>query len=527
MPRPLLMVEDADAVEIARSIAGTVYDVVHRREDYSSTLIDRQCVLWPNPTPESREAFEAIAAVAAIVSQSVHTLPVEDSGGPASANGWTYDTWKTWVESRTTITLAAPAMVVANGITQVNVTTDDAPVTTTAAVLLWENIGLALTSTGQPVCNTDNVLRVLERYAPFHEMLWFDEFSQRLLTTWHTTTPREWRDADTVRLLVVLQRTLGLARIKQDDVARALLDYGKQHARYAPRDWVASLAWDQHPRIATCLIEGFGAPDSAYTRAASENFWIGLAARIAQPGCKFDNMLILEGSQGRFKSRALETLGGAWYAEATESIMHKDFYLCLQGKLIVEVADLSSFARAEVNTLKKVITCRIDRYRTPYGHLPQDYPRVGVLVGTTNEASYLRDPTGGRRFWPVACGKINLSWLSSSRDQLFAEAMARYQAGALWYEMPEEETAEAQEERRHSDSWEEPIADYLLSKESVTLTEVLTECLHFDLAKIGRVDELRVASILHAFHWKSTVIWKAGRSLRRWTPLDRTPGEEG
>lgn len=57
-------------------------------------------------------------------------------------------------------------------------------------------------------------------------------------------------------------------------------------------------------------------------------------------------------------------------------------------------------------------------------------PRRYVLAGTTNEERFLQDPTENRRFWPIAVGMIDLNGLREARDQLIAEALARYRSGA-------------------------------------------------------------------------------------------------
>jgi len=67
--------------------------------------------------------------------------------------------------------------------------------------------------------------------------------------------------------------------------------------------------------------------------------------------------------------------------------------------------------------------------------------RKCVFAGTVNPPAggYLKDPTGARRIWPVAChGVIDLEALERDRSQLWAEAVARFNAGAKWWlETPE------------------------------------------------------------------------------------------
>ena len=128
-----------------------------------------------------------------------------------------------------------------------------------------------------------------------------------------------------------------------------------------------------------------------------------MKAREFSTGCQVDNMVVLEGVQGIGKSRALRALGGKWYSSASESVMYKDFYLILTGSLIMEIAELDSFKKAEVTRIKQVISSPHDYYRVPYGRDAQVYPRMCVFVGTTNEREYLKDTTGARRFWPIKC----------------------------------------------------------------------------------------------------------------------------
>ena len=58
-----------------------------------------------------------------------------------------------------------------------------------------------------------------------------------------------------------------------------------------------------------------------------------MIARVKRPGCKVDNMVILEGIQGAFKSSALEAIGGKWFAECHEKLDSDNFKTFIQGKL--------------------------------------------------------------------------------------------------------------------------------------------------------------------------------------------------
>src|SRR3990167_9420355 len=316
----------------------------------------------------------------------------------------------------------------------------------------WVVYHLPTTGKGmQPVCNAAAAVELLEHHPLFHEAIWFDGFRNRLMTTWEKPSHSEWQDTDTQRLLVFLQHEMRLTRLSKEAVSDALGVLGTRHRRHEVVDWLKTIAWDETPRIESCVTRYFGAPDTAYIRAVSRNFWRSLAARIARPGCQVDHMVVLEGPQGQGKTSALRVIGGAWYLAMSESVLKKDFFQLLPGHLVVEIAELDSFQYAEVTRIKQIISTPSDSFRASYGRFPQTCARQSVFVGTTNDLYYLR-------------------------------------AQATWWEMPEETAAE-QDERREEDAWEPPLRDFLLDRLDVTIAEVLTDGLHIPVGQIGRSEQ--------------------------------------
>ena len=184
---------------------------------------------------------------------------------------------------------------------------------------------------------------------------------------------------------------------------------GHQCIKNEPKDWLAYLKWDGKERIDKFFSKYLGAISSGYSAAVARNFWVGMVARVYRPGCQLDNMVILEGKQGIYKSKALEAIGGKWYMEASEEITSKDFFVALAGKLIIEIADLDSFSRADTNRIKKVITRRVDRYRQPYGRASQDHPcQLYFLSAPPMNSTILRDSIPAR----LASGLFNVAVLN-------------------------------------------------------------------------------------------------------------------
>jgi predicted P-loop ATPase len=233
---------------------------------------------------------------------------------------------------------------------------------------------------------------------------------------------------------------------------------------------------------------------------------ISAVARVYHPGCKADCCLILEGPQGRGKSSALKELGGAWFTDDLPDLSTKDAPIQLLGTWILEVSELDAFSRADVSRVKAFMSRATDRFRPPFATRAEDHPRQCVFAGTTNsENGYLRDPTGGRRFWPVMVGDISLRTLAEARAQLWAEAVARYQRGEPWWlDTPEmeEEAAKQVAQRYEGDPWERLVQQYVSGKPDVAVNEVLQVALDMPPDRWGGREEKRVARILIAMGWK-------------------------
>ncbi len=373
---------------------------------------------------------------------------------------------------------------------------------------MWGTLGLVLTDKAQPVPNADNCLRILENLPAFAGRIWLDEFSNNIMTDFSAKDEeREWTDSDTRSLWIELQRRLGLARIGKEPVLEAVMAYAHINRRHPVKEWLAATSWDRVPRLDTFFHDYMGAEDSALHRALSANFFVAMIARVFAPGCKVDNMIVLEGAQGAKKSSALKALCGKWFTECNEPVSNgsnKDFYAVLQGKMLVEIAELDSFSRADILRIKAIITTATDRYRPAYGRITQNFPRTSVFVGTTNEDEYLADATGGRRFWPVHIGEIRLAEIERDRAQLFAEALHRYRVKPEWWNVPAEEAAEAQENRRKEDAWEGEIQNWLTlpRMDAITSRAIADECLKIDVADQDQRTRMRISYCMKSLGYK-------------------------
>jgi predicted P-loop ATPase len=337
--------------------------------------------------------------------------------------------------------------------------------------------------------------------------------------------PRHMCDEDVSQLQEWLQHC-GLPRIGRETVHQAVDQRARELSFHPLRQWLDGLVWDGTDRLSIWLELYFGAAgDAEYLRAIGSMFLISMVARIYEPGCKCDYMPVLEGDQGLEKSKACKALATEpYFSDALPDIHHKDAKQHLRGKWLIEVSELAAFTRAETETLKAFLTRASEKFRPAYGREDVIEPRQCVFVGTTNKESYLKDETGGRRFWPVRIGHIDVAGIVRDRSQLFAEAVDRYRQGEQWWPDTafERQYIKPEQERRYeADPWDEDIADFVKNRDRVTVSEIARQALHFDaIARVGTADQRRIAGVLASRGWKPGRDYK-GRFYAR------ADGEEG
>lgn len=363
----------------------------------------------------------------------------------------------------------------------------------------------------------ENVMMFLLHHPELRGLVGFNEFAgatMRLRETPWGAPPGEWSPTDDRELGLWLAQKARLL-IKGEATLAAGVEMAAQRGKFHPvRSWLNGLTWDETPRLEHWLADCLGVDDTPYTRLAGRYYLRSMVARVLEPGCKADHMLVLEGPQGKGKSTALRILAGEWFSDAPFKVGDKDSFLQLGGVWLYEISEMDAFNRAETTAVKAFVTQITDRFREPYGRRVISRPRQTMLAGTTNQDRYLRDVTGNRRFWPVRVGELELGKLESWREHLFAEAVADYEAQGdrhRWWPSRAEEGeyfAPQQDERVIDDPWSDLLLRRLEDHDRVlqrtfTAGELLG-VLGVSADKIDSAGQMakRIQQIMTAAGWK-------------------------
>lgn len=428
----------------------------------------------------------------------------------------------------------------------------------------WRRL-LDANSQGNPEKSMKNLRTVLEHDPQLKGKLRLNLFSGRIdlvgeLPWKRPGDTKTWGDDDAAQLRIYLEPFFG--KVTKNDILDAVAACASDQAYHPVREYLSGLQWDGVPRLDRLFIDYLGAEDSPYIRAVTRKAFTAAVARVMRPGCKYDTMLVLVGTQGRHKSTILAKMGGEWFSDSLRTFGDKDAMETIQGTWLNEVAEMQAMAKAEVDAVKMFLSKTNDYYRAAYGRYTADRPRQCVFFGTTNSKECLVDPSGGRRFWVVEIDrkprrKNVFREMDEERDQLWAEAVAYWRLGEALYLPPELEAVarQVQEEHRARHPWEGLIDDYLsqevpeiwmrwdtaqraiwrnggmkyegklIPRERVCAAEIWCEALDRKRGDMRQRDTREINSLLErAPGWACTGVREAGKPYGKQRCFERKPG---
>lgn len=345
-----------------------------------------------------------------------------------------------------------------------------------------------------------NVCTIL-RHAPEYASLRYDEMNLAAMLA-----GKRVDDAGLGAVRESIERLYGFAPAAAS-VAEALGTVSAERRFHPVREYLAGLVWDGVPRLDEVAAKILGAA-GPLPALMVKRFFVGAIARVMRPGCKLDTALVLQGAQGVRKSTFYRVLFGEWFTDTHVDLSSKDAYLQLAGAWGIEWGEVERVTgRRGADEIKSFLSAAVDRFRPPYGRGIVEVPRTSVLMGSTNQTTFLDDDTGSRRFWCVRVGaSVDVEMLATQRDQLWAEARSLYDRGEPWWLDAADEGSRAEDAEVHAveDAWTDPILRWVAKnddRDEFTAAEVLTGALEMHKRDHDRNSVARATRVLRVAGW--------------------------
>lgn len=368
----------------------------------------------------------------------------------------------------------------------------------------------------------DNIYIILENDPYFKNRIAYDDFEKCEVAIadlpWRKIQPltRRLIDKDDSNMRHYLEKTYNInSALKTKDAMQVLAIKTSFHP---VKDYLSSVEWDGLSRVDRLLVEYQGAVDNNYTRTVTRKMLVAAVARVFKPGVKFDHVLTLVGEQGMRKSSLIAKLGKQWFSDSFATIKGREAFEQLQGVWLVEIAELAGLAKAEVEAIKHFITKRDDRYRVAFGYRVESFPRQCVFFATTNKRDFLKDYTGGRRFWPVMVNivpptkDVFKDLTDCEIDQIWAEAVTLFKKGETIFLSPEEEQEAALIQKAHTEEhpWTGLVQMFLDTK----LPETWAKLNRYERVAFLQGDELAAEGVTYRSRVCVLEIWNEGLNRR-------------
>lgn len=338
---------------------------------------------------------------------------------------------------------------------------------------------------------------------------------------------RPLKEVDAFNVAVCLERK-GFKSLPRETLRDAIHAVAERNSFDSAQAWLNGLHWDGVPRVGQFIAKGFGAAESAYATAIGDYVWSALAGRIVEPGCKADMVPIAVGPQGCRKSSAVAAMSPKveFFAELDLSLDEADLFRCMKGKLVLELGELAGMRRKEAEHLKRFVAATSNSWVEKWQTTATNYPRRSIFFGTTNEDSFLSDPTGSRRWLPFEAGACDPDWIAANRDQLFAEGAHLFRAHGVMFANAELLARDVHADFVNVDPWDDILGHWVdapgfelqpPSVSSFRLLDALTKGLGLKPEQMNRAAEMRAAASLLRLGFKRVQRRVAGR--RQWVYL--------
>ncbi len=189
--------------------------------------------------------------------------------------------------------------------------------------------GLTRNKDGNPVRSLANLELILTIDKKWKDRLWMNEMGNtEMLVDPNTEKSSPVDDADYFGIRQDLETRYGLSF--NQDVPQAIFAVCKKRIRHPVREYLKGLEWDGKQRLnnllGTILVPGEKSNSNMeVSKEMIRLFFIQAVARVFDPGCKADSMLVLYGPQGVQKSTFLSIIAKEWFLDTSIDPHSRDF----------------------------------------------------------------------------------------------------------------------------------------------------------------------------------------------------------
>lgn len=343
----------------------------------------------------------------------------------------------------------------------------------------WAYYDLTADNKGKICATVDNFYKIMKNDRLIQNKFAFDEFSRRDFIRGNTPWNAEKKDRhlnnnDLAGLMWYIEKIYTVRDKQCMDAALSMITY--ENRFNLVKEYLEKTKWDGKTRLETYFIDWLGAEDNIYTRQVTQKMLIAGIKRAIEENVQFEQVLVLAGAQGAGKTTTIKKLAPWAFNDNIHDFSGKNKNVAeeLQGKWIIELAELKGFKKAESEALKNFLSKTEDTYREPYKQLATSHPRRCIFFGSTNNNEYLKDKTGNRRYWPLDINNTMEEWLEKAEnltqeyiDQVWAEAYEIYKKGeySLYLTKEAEEIANRERENHMVDDPKMGMLEEYLEKE--------------------------------------------------------------
>lgn len=387
---------------------------------------------------------------------------------------------------------------------------------------------------GRILVTADNITKGIECPPFITRKLRWDEFTSKVIWSWFDEADgaeawNDWQDVDFNRLMRTLDKRGFKVTPGLDAVRRAVVDVAQANPIDTAMAWLNEQRWDGKSRCEEFLINYMGAPDVPYSRAVGLYIWSALAGRCLIPGMKADMAVIFQSEQGLAKTSTVEAIAPCdeWFGELDLDLSDADLSRTMSGKLVCELPELKGLANKQLEAIKAFVSRRVDEWVPKFMETTRRQHRRVLLMGTTNATDFLADPTGERRWLPVAVKqRADIERIRADRAQLWAEGRELFRIGGIAWEEAEKLAKFEHIKFKAHDPYEDRILSWLqteglggrvpMEQPWLSVDEVIEHGLCKPLAQSTMQDQRRIGGILRALGYTSERRTEAGIQRRLW-----------